>query len=139
MKFVFQTMLFGEDANNMVEGELGGVSCHRRTLQVYRFFLDCHVRIREAFIGTSAFEGPGYMASLGHELGAMDSKTFENFIRCVLMWVRKEYPTRPVDGAPFLCSFPNDHELYQVLVQTEFYRLIRFMLSKSLHLGYRFY
>ena len=114
----------------MVEGELGGVSTHRRTLNLFRYFFDAHIRVREMYLGTSAFNGNGYLASLGTELGAMDSKTYEDFVRCILLWMRQQYPTRPMDSTPILCSFPNDHELYHLLMQTEFYRIIRFMLSK---------
>ena len=123
-------MLFGETANNAVESELGGVSTHRRTLTLHKYLLDVHVRVREALIGSSAFGGPEYLYSLGAELGAMDAKTFDEFVRCLLMWLRREYPNRPVESGPLLSIFPSDRGLYDALIHTEFARTLRMMLSK---------
>ena len=123
-------MLFGETANGAVETELAGVSTHRRSLSLHKYLLDIHIRIRESLLGTSAFGGPEYLYSLGAELGSMDSKTFEEFSRCLLMWLRREYPNRPVESGPFLCSFPSDRGLYEALVHTELARTLRMMLSE---------
>lgn len=62
----------------------------------------------------------------------MDAKTFEEFARCLLMWLRREYPNRPVDSGPILCTFPGDRGLYEALVHTELARTLRMMLSESL-------
>ena len=123
-------MLFGETANNAVEGDLMGMSTHRRTINIHRYLLDVHVRVREILLGTSGFGGPEYLCSLGQELGSMDARTFEEFVRCLLMWLRREYPDREMESGPMLGSFPSDRGLYDALVHTELSRTLRMMLSK---------
>ena len=130
LKVPISEMLFGETANEAVEGDLRGMSAHRRTVSVHRYLLDVHVRVRELLLGTSGFGGPEYMCSLGQELGSMDARTFEEFIRCLLMWVRREYPDRALESGPLLSVFPGDAGLYDALVHTELSRTLRMMLSK---------
>ena len=125
-------MLFGEFANQAVEDDLRGISTHRRTVNLHKYLMDVHCRIREVLLGTSSFGGPDYLCSLGQELGALDARTFDEFLRCMLMWMRKEFPNRPIEHGPVLFIFPTDRELFDALVPTELSRTLRMMLSKSI-------
>ena len=126
-------MLFGEFANQAIEDDLRGISTHRRTVNMQKYLLDVHCRIREVLLGTSAFGGPEYLCSLGQELGALDARTFEEFLKCIIMWLKNTFPARPIEHGPLLFIFPTDRELFDVLVPTELSRTLRMMLSKYLY------
>ena len=123
-------MLFGEFANQAVEDDLRGVSTHRRTVNLQKYLLDVHCRIREILLGSTAFGGPEYLSCLGQELGALDTRTYEKFLRCIIMWLRKEFPARSIEHGPILFVFPTDRGLFDALVPTELSRTLRMMLSK---------
>ena len=69
-------MLLGTGASSRLMRDFPGMTVHRRTVQLKEFFVDLHMRVREALVATSTFGGEGYLSMLGQELGNMQSGAY---------------------------------------------------------------
>ena len=126
-------MLFGVAAATHLMQNYPGISTHRRTVRVRKLQIDLHVRVRDALAKSSSFGGPGYLGSLGQELGSMPTEAFDAVARVVLDWIRANSGGTDVNSRVVLCTFPDDSGLYAELIDTHFYRALRYMLCKFLH------
>ena len=105
-------MLLGTEAAVCLLKEYPGTTAHRRSVQVKRFLIDLHCRVRDSLMTTSAFNGEGYMNMLGIELGSMNGDVFENVVDSFLEYLAMTSPTRKVDHTTVFAQFPADYGLY---------------------------
>ena len=127
-------MLVGTDAAVCLNKDYHGTTTHRRSVQVKRFLIDLHCRVRDSLMVTSSFNGDGYLHMLGIELGSMDGSVFEILVQAFLDYLALTTPTRKVDHTTVLGQFPADYGLYTRMTDTAFYRSLRYMMSKYLSL-----
>ena len=123
-------MLYGTAASSRLQQEYGGLTIHRRSVQVHRFFIDLHLRVREGLLGTTTFSGEGYLTMLGKEMGSMPAAVFDSVVSILLETLRLGAPGGEIDGSTFLGQFPADFGLYSRLTDSVFYRSLRFMMGK---------
>ena len=123
-------MLFGAAAATHLMKHYPGVSTHRRTVRIRKLQIDLHVRVRDDLVKSPSFGGPGYLGSLGQELGSMPTEAYDAVARVVLDWIRANNGGAGVNTHVVLCTFPDDSGLYAELVDTHFYRALRYMLCK---------
>ena len=125
-------MLVGTDAAVCLNKEYHGTTAHRRSVQVKKFLIDLHCRVRDSLMSTTSFNGDGYLHMLGIELGSMDGSVFEILVQSFLDYLAMTTPTRKVDHTTVLGQFPADYGLYTRMTDTAFYRSLRYMMSKSI-------
>ena len=124
-------MLFGVAASCSLIKRYSGVSAHRRTvLYKDKFVVDTHVRVKDGFLGTSAFVGDTYLHALGSELGSIGDEHYVEIVTSLFAWLQGVNDGRPLDQSTILCEFPADGGLYSELSGTVLYRCFRYMLSK---------
>ena len=123
-------MIFGAAAATHLMKHYPGVSTHRRTVRIRGKQVDVHVRVRDGLVASSSFNGPGYLGSLGQELGSMPCGAYDAVVRVVFDWVAMNNGDAPLESQAVLCTFPDDSGLYAGLAVTSFYRCLRYMLCK---------
>ena len=123
-------MLLGTNASSRLIRNYSGLTVHRRSVQLKKFFIDLHMRVRESLVQTSAFGGYGYLNMLGQELGNLQGGHYENLVEYFLEYLRLTAPGGETDSTTVLGLFPADYGLYARLTDTAIYRSLRFMMCK---------
>ena len=124
-------MLLGTGASHRLVRDYPGMTVHRRSVQLKKYFVDLHMRVREALVATPAFGGDGYLSMLGQELRNMQSGAFENLVDYLLEYLTLTAPGGDAGGTTVLGTFPGDYGLYARMTDTAIYRSLRYMMCKS--------
>ena len=107
----------------------GGVTVHRRRCGVLKLLLDLHCRIGDADLQTSYFGDAGYLNRLGEALGGLSDQVWEDFVALFIRRATQQDPGR-VTRVPYLYHFPEDLNLYLVLLDSDLCQILRNMMSK---------
>ena len=127
-------MLFGVAASKCLIRDYPGVSTHRRTVNHSKLVVDVHMRIKDSLLVTNAFQGDGYLGSLGQELGSMNDASYQELVGVILEWISAGVGQQAIGQSTILCPLPEDQGLYAFLSQTSIFRCLRYMLSMLYHL-----
>ena len=107
----------------------GGVTIHRRLVQVLKLVVDLHVRVSDADLATAHFSDTDYLCRLGACLGDMSTAVWDDFVALLIRRSTGQDPGR-VTRTPVLYTFPEDLVLYRALLDTDLCQALRNMMSK---------
>ena len=123
-------MLLGTSASRRLQTDYSGLTTHRRTVKSNSVLVDLHMRVRDALVQSSAFDGNGYLTLLGQELGNMPPEAFHALVEFFLDYLTMVTPGGGTGENAVLCQFPEDFGLYARLTETAIFRSLRYMMCK---------